>query len=238
MSGMISRLQRHGFQWEDGPLDVLLGKYQNCRAALRWWCNDYKTKNENPSKFNIDWAPGMKEFMLRNPPKFPVSAACCDRAKKRPSHDFLAAGGFDLNCTGIRKQEGGQRSTTYKSCFDNGHGGIDNYRPLFWWSVQDKELYRKHYGIILSDCYEVWGMKRTGCAGCPMGKGFDEELELAKFFEPKRYRAMLAVFGRSYEYTWRFLEFREKHKIKPKKDEFQFEIWETGDKERISEILA
>lgn len=41
-SESIYRLQRHGFEWEDEPFDVLLKKYPNCRAALRWWCNNYK----------------------------------------------------------------------------------------------------------------------------------------------------------------------------------------------------
>ena len=39
-SESIYRLQRHGFEWEDEPFDVLLKKYPNCRAALRWWCNN------------------------------------------------------------------------------------------------------------------------------------------------------------------------------------------------------
>lgn len=225
VSSMISRLQKNGFQWEDGPLGDLLARYPNCRSALRWWCNDFETKSGMVSKFNIEWIPGLKEFMRLRPPEFKISARCCEWAKKKPAHDFLAAGGFDLNCTGIRKAEGGQRSTTYKSCFDKVRGEADNYRPLFWWTNQDKETYRSHYGIVRSDCYEVWGMERTGCAGCPLGKQFEEELEAVKVFEPKHYRATLSVFGQSYDYTRRFLEFREKMKIKPElKDENQLKI--------------
>lgn len=225
VSSMISRLQKHGFRWEDKALDVLIEEYPNCRSALRWWCNDFATENGRPSKFNIEWTPGLKEFMIQHPPDFPISARCCEWAKKRPAHDYLINGGFDLNVTGVRKAEGGQRSTTYKSCFDRNFGEADNFRPLFWLSDRDKDQYRRFYGIIRSDCYEVWGMKRTGCAGCPLGKAFEEELELVKLFEPKRYRAMLAVFGRSYDYTRRFLEFRKNLKIKaPQKDKMQTEI--------------
>ena len=209
VSSMISRLQRHGFQWEDEPLDVLLARYSRCRSALRWWCNDFKTENGRVSKFNIEYTRGLKEFMMSFPPSFLISAQCCDWAKKRPAHDFLAAGGFDLNCTGVRKQEGGQRSTAYKSCFDHVRWEADNYRPLFWWSNADKEDYREHYKIVRSDCYEVWGMKRTGCAGCPFGKDFERELDLVRVFEPKRHTAMLCVFGESYGYTRQFLEFRK-----------------------------
>lgn len=52
-------------------------------------------------------------------------------------------------------------------------------------------------------------MDRTGCAGCPFGKRFEEELELVQQYEPQRYRAMVSVFGESYEYTRKFLKFRD-----------------------------
>lgn len=221
VSGMISRLQKHGFQWENEPLDALLEKYPRCRSALRWWCNDFKTKSGRVSKFNIEYARGLKEFMIIHPPGFRVSAACCQWAKKMPAHDYLEAHKFGLNCTGIRRAEGGARSTSYTSCYDENWGKADNYRPLFWWSDADKEVYRKRFGIVRSDCYEVWGMQRTGCAGCPFGKNFEEELELVQQFEPKQYRAMQAVFGQSYEYTRRFFDFRRKSKNKISDDREQ-----------------
>lgn len=218
VSDMMSRLQRHGFRWEDGSFEELYARYPRCKAALRWWCSAWG----DGSQFNISRNPGMKEFIQRCPPTMPISAMCCTKAKKEPAHEFMAEGGFDLNCTGVRKQEGGKRSTTYKSCFDRNLWDADSYRPLFWWSNADKELYRKHYGIIRSDCYEVWGMTRTGCAGCPFAKDFEDELGMVKLFEPKRYQAMMAIFGKSYDYTRKFMEFREKMKIKPEpKDETQ-----------------
>lgn len=214
VSSMIYRLQKHNFQWEDKPLDVLLEKYKNCRSALRWWCNDFATETGNLSRFNIEWIPGLKEFMIEHPPDFKVSARCCELSKKLPAHEYLISGAFDLNVTGVRKAEGGQRATAYKSCFDEKIGEADNFRPLFWMGNQDRDMYRRFYGIVRSDCYEVWRMSRTGCAGCPFGKEFEQELELVKIFEPNRYRAMLAVFGQSYGYTRRFLEFRAKMRIK------------------------
>lgn len=225
VSEMICRLQRHGFQWEDEPLEVLMERYPGCLSALRWWCNNYETSGEKPSTFNINWVSRLKEFIIKSPPDFKISQKCCLYAKKRPIKSFLEEYGFDLNCMGVRKAEGGARSTKYKSCFDDVFGGADNYRPLFWWLDADKELYRRHYGIVRSDCYEVWGMSRTGCAGCPFAKNFEDELEMIKLFEPKRYQAILACFGKSYDYTRSFLEFREKLNIKQEpKDETQTEI--------------
>lgn len=213
VSEYISRLQRHGFQWEDEPFETLLAKYPHCKAALRWWCNAWPCgeKGQN-SKFNISYTPGLKEFMLANPPTFKISAKCCTYAKKNPVKKFVQTTEADLNCTGIRKAEGGARATAYSTCYSPALAGPDQYRPLFWFSDTDKAEYDAHYGIEHSDCYKVWGMKRTGCAGCPFGKDFEGELALAEKYEPKFHKAMLKVFGESYDYTRRFLEFREQLK--------------------------
>ena len=219
-SDYISRLQRHGFQWKDKPLKELLKEYPRCKAALRWWCNDWpKSETGKESKFNIAYTPWLKEFMLENPPDFKISAKCCTYAKKDPVKKYIKSGAFDLNCTGIRKAEGGKRSSAYKSCYTQSLTGPDQYRPLFWFSDADKKEFAEHYGITHSDCYEVWGMKRTGCAGCPFGKDFETELELVKEHEPKFYNAVNKIFGASYDYTRRFLEFRERMKAQSKEED-------------------
>ena len=209
VSQMIQRLQKHHFQWEDEPFEVLYARYPKCKSSLRFWCNDFHTKTGKESRFNISYVSGLKEFMIQNPPDFLISPKCCDYAKKDPAHDFLEQGGFDMNCVGVRKAERGARSTAYTSCFDRGFGGPSQFRPLFWMTDKQKEEYRTHFGLIRSDCYEVWGMKRTGCACCPFGKDFETELELVQTYEPKLCAAAKAIFGKSYDYTRKFLEFRK-----------------------------
>lgn len=209
VSEMIMRLQRHNFQWEDEPFEVLLEKYPRCTSALKWWCNQWTMENGKPGRLNIEWNPGMKQFLMAHPPAFKISNKCCHYAKKEPAKKFTEAGGFDMECSGVRKAEGGLRATGYSSCFSPALAGADHYRPLFWFSDEDKAEYDAHYGIEHSDCYKVWGMKRTGCAGCPFGKDFEQELALAEQYEPKFHKAMLKVFGASYDYTRQFLEFRK-----------------------------
>lgn len=209
VSGMLQRLQRHDFQWEDEPFDELCKRYPHCKSALRFWCNDFKTKDGRISKFNIEYVSGLKEFIIANPPDFKISPKCCDFSKKDPAHKYLAAGDFDMNCVGVRKAERGARATSYTSCFDFGNCSADQFRPLFWMTDRQKDAYRKYFGIVRSDCYEVWGMKRTGCACCPFGKAFEQELNLAEKYEPKLFKAAQGIFGKSYDYTRRFIEFRK-----------------------------
>ena len=211
ISDNIYRLQRHDFKWEDKPFDVLLREYPECKAALKWWCNAWPKKdNGNESAFNIAYTPWLKEFMVQNPPPMKISKKCCEKAKHGPADRYEKTHNFDMNCTGVRKAEGGQRSTGFKTCFTRTMAGADTFRPLFWLSDQDKQDYKEHYGVVNSDCYEIWGMKRTGCAGCPFGKEFERELELMQKYEPKFYKAALKIFGASYDYTRKYLKFRKK----------------------------
>ena len=204
-SEMISRLQSHNFKFVDEPFDVLIEKYPNCKVALEWWCN---IKKGNTTQYIIDRAPHLKEFMISNPPDFKISNKCCTYAKKKVAEKFCKSGGYDLVCTGVRQTEGGIRSITYKNCFTNNDTGANMFRPIYWLRDDDKIEYCSHYHIVHSDCYSKYGLIRTGCFGCPFGKRYEEELECISRFEPKLLTAAYKIFGQSYEYTRRYLEFR------------------------------
>lgn len=197
ISDYIGRLQKHGFRWEDKPFDELLKEYPNCKTALRWWCNEWG----EGSKFNIKRNKYLKEYMIDNPPPMRISPDCCKYGKKDILHAEIKDGSYDLNLTGMRKAEGGARSSAFKSCFKENETGCDLYMPVWWYTDADKEIYRKHYNIERSRCYTEYGMKRTGCAGCPYGRDFEKELEIIKQYEPKLYKAVNHIFGESYSYT-------------------------------------
>lgn len=220
VSEMINRLQQHGFQWEDEPLEVLLERYcewnekkqdwVGCKNALMWWCN----ANESP-RFCIKFNKWLKEFMILNTPQFKISSKCCKYAKKDLLHKLVASEGYELNIFGVRKSEGGIRSTSYKSCFDDNQE-CDNYRPLFWYLNNDKIDYENTYDIVHSKCYTEYGLTRTGCAGCPFGRDFENELKTIEQYEPKLFKAVNNIFKESYEYTRKYREFVKKKNMELK----------------------
>lgn len=103
----IGRLQKHNFQWEDEPFDVLYAKYPNCKAALRWWCNAWKDEPHKPLQTEIASARFLKEFMIENPPTFKISSRCCNESKKKVGDSVRKKYGGDIQLVGIRKAEGG-----------------------------------------------------------------------------------------------------------------------------------
>lgn len=208
ISDNIQRLQKYNFKWEDKPFNELLEEYPNCKSALRWWCNEWG----KDSKFNISRNKWLKEFMIANPPDFKISPKCCDYAKKKPVKNYISENKIELNMYGVRKAEGGARASAYKTCFSLNYNGSDEYRPIFWYKEATKRKYEETYGVTHSACYSVYGLDRTGCAGCPFGKYFERELEIIEKYEPKLYRAVNKIFGKSYAYTRKYIEFKEEKK--------------------------
>lgn len=210
VSDYLERLQRHGFQWENEPYEQLVKNYPNCQTALKWWCNAAKSE-----QFRIAHHKGLKKFLIREKPSVQFSCKCCEYAKKKVGDRVMNEGNFDLDIIGVRKAEGGPRATAYKSCFDRrsenwqeDRTGWDTYRPLFWLTNDDKRQYVETYQITHSACYTRYHLKRTGCAGCPLGRDIQAELEAIREFEPKFYAACMHTFGASYELTERYREFK------------------------------
>lgn len=219
----IERLQRHNFDWVDEPFDVLYVKYPKCKIALSWWCNNFY----EGSRYNISYTPYLKEFMLLNPPKIKISPKCCDYGKKKPAEQFRKNNKIDITMIGIRKFEGGARTVAYKNCMSDGVHGLQHF-PLFWFKDEDKKMYETACDIVHSDAYKVYGCKRTGCAGCPFGSGFEDELKMLEEHEPKLYKAVCNIFGPAYEYTRAYRKFRDEMKEKDREKKAKAEQEESG----------
>lgn len=217
VSEMIARLQRHKFTWEDKPYEELINQYPKAKSAIQWWCNCL-SPTEN-GRFNIGFHRYLKEFMIQNPPNFPVSKMCCYKSKKDVAKKFNKENETDLNCVGVRKSEGGIRSTAYKNCYSVHEDKQDEFRPLFWYTDSDKIYYEQHFQVKHSKLYTEYGFKRSGCCCCPYSRNLENELEITQKYEPKLYKACMNIFGESYEYTRKYREFQKIMKEKEKNNE-------------------
>lgn len=221
ISERIELLQKHGFQWELDPYESLAKKYPRATSGLKWWCNRKKNKN-----FQISANAGLKEFMVLHPPNVNFSPVCCKYAKKNVSIELESEFDVDLLVTGERRAEGGQRAT--KTCYTPANKRCAKFRPVFYFTDADKREYESFCGVTHSDCYTVYGFKRTGCACCPFGSGFEHELEVVKQYEPKLYTAACNIFGPSYEYTRRYRQFKERYKAE-KRRHWQIGLFDNPD---------
>ena len=221
-------MQAHGFKFEDKSYDELVKEYRNISCSLKWWTNAHVLQKEYiTSQFNINRNKWLKEFLIDNPPKFKISAKCCTYSKKKVAKKYVKDNQIDLVVIGVRKAEGGVRSVAYDGCYTIGSNGkVDNYRPVFWYSDDDKRYYEEHFGIIHSRCYTEYGFKRTGCVGCPYNRNFDEKLKTTELQEPKLYKACTNIFKDAYEYTRQYREFKEVMNAKEKYGHDQMTIYD------------
>ena len=75
---------------------------------------------------------------------------------------------------------------------------------MFWFTDEDERNYDSLFNIVHSDCYKVYGLKRTGCVGCPYGKELSNEMAIMEQYEPKLAKAANNIFKDSYEYTKKY----------------------------------
>ena len=187
----------------------ILSKFKS--EQIRKYCNGSKASEniifyDGVRSFNaMKFTHAQQELALYiKHQKIKVSAQCCEYSKKKPLFRFIKDNEIDLNVTGERKAEGGQRAVAHKSCFEPGNHGVDKYMPLWFWSNETKAAFKKTEGIRYSDCYEVYGMRRTGCCGCPFNLNIADDLSIMASYEPMLYKACMNVFGQSYELMDRF----------------------------------
>ena len=218
-SEMITRLQNHGFDWNDTSEEATTVKYGRCKSALDWYFNRRKpSESGKNTKFSIARFKLLREFIMANPPTFAISDKCCDYAKKNVAKGFDKVFNPDLKIVGMRQAEGGRRVGSVRNCFTPASDlAIANYRPLWFWSHEDKRAYKEWRGITYSDCYEIWGFSRTGCVGCPCSSKVLTDLQIASKYEPNKVKAAFAVFGDSYKYREAYNKFKKSPKNKQRK---------------------
>lgn len=186
-------------------------RYPKCESVINFLCCCNSEGEPRPNiQLVINSSKYMRDFIDEYPPDFQISAKCCDYCKKQVAHDVQKD--FDMIITGERRDEGGMRSVPRKDntalCFTETSEGQYRLRPLYYVSDADKAWYKEYYGIRYSDAYEVYGLTRTGCCGCPISYKAVGDLEMIRPHEPNLVKAAWNIFGKSYEYRAKYNRYK------------------------------
>ena len=187
-------------------------RYPKCESLINFLCCCNGKGEPRPNiQLVINSSKYMRDFIAEFPPDFKISAKCCDYCKKQLAHRVQKY--YDMIITGERRDEGGMRSVPRKDnttlCFTETASGQYRLRPLYYVSDKDKEWYKETYGIKCSDAYEVYGLTRTGCCGCPISYKAVDDLEKIKPYEPNVVKAAWNIFGDSYRYRAKYNEYKK-----------------------------
>ena len=187
-------------------------RYPKCESVINFLCCCNSAGEPRPNiQLVINSSKYMLDFIKECPPDFQISAKCCEYCKKQLAHSVQK--GYEMIITGERRAEGGMRSVPRKDntslCFTETSSGQYRLRPLYYVTDSDKAWYKKYYGIRYSDAYEVYGLTRTGCCGCPISYKAVEDLEKIRPYEPNLVKAAWNIFGKSYEYRAKYNEYKK-----------------------------
>ena len=214
----------------------LKARYPKCESLINFLCCCNAAGEPRPNiQLVINSSRYMLDFIKEFPPTFPISAKCCDYCKKQVAHSVQKD--FEMIITGERRDEGGMRSVPRSGeansamCFAETSSGQYRLRPLYYVSDKDKAWYKDYYGIRYSDAYEVYGLTRTGCCGCPISYKAVEDLELIRPYEPNLVKAAWNVFGASYNYRQEYNEYKARRdfedRIASNHIDGQISMWEA-----------
>lgn len=214
----------------------LKARYPGCEQVINFLCCCNAEGEPRPNiQLVINSSKYMLDFIRENPPDFKISAQCCDYCKKQVAHSVQKD--YEMVITGERRDEGGMRSVPRSGeanstmCFSETASGQFRLRPLYYVSDADKDWYKKTWGIKYSDAYEVYGMKRTGCCGCPISYRATDDLELIRPHEPNLVKAAWNVFGDSYLYRQKYVEYKRKRMLQDRQVDGQIDMFDLLDSE-------
>lgn len=195
-------------------------RYPKSESVINFLCCCNSAGEPRPDiQLVINSSKYMRDFIGEYPPDFKISADCCDYCKKQVAHSVQK--GYEMIITGERRAEGGMRSVPRKDnttmCFTETSNGQFRFRPLYYVTDADKEWYKQEYGVKYSDAYEVYGLTRTGCCGCPISYKAVDDLELIRPYEPNVVKAAWNIFGKSYEYRRLYNSYKER-RLKEERD--------------------
>lgn len=203
-------------------------RYPKCESVINFLCCCNSAGEPRPNiQLVINSSKYMRDFIGEYPPDFQISAKCCDYCKKQVAHEVQKD--YEMVITGERRDEGGMRSVPRKDntalCFTETASGQFRLRPLYYVSDKDKEWYKQYHGVRYSDAYEVYGLTRTGCCGCPISYKAIDDLEIIRPYEPNVVKAAWNIFGKSYEYRKKYNEYKERRRLEEKqKEESDYQI--------------
>lgn len=226
MSGGLSEWQKKGIplsiadeyaQAEDkaAKRQELKERYPKCQSLINFLCCCNSAGEPRPNiQLVINSSKYMLDFIREYPPDFKISAKCCDYCKKQLAHRVQKS--YEMVITGERRDEGGMRSVprseqwneTNTMCFSETADGKYRFKPLYYVTDKDKAWYKDYYNIRYSDAYEVYGLTRTGCCGCPISYKAVDDLEKIRPYEPNVVKAAWNLFGKSYEYRRKYNEYK------------------------------
>lgn len=143
--------------------------------------------------------------------KLKVSSRCCDKLKKEPVRKWQKENNKTIVITGMRKEEGGQRTKLACAVFNQKTKKLSKFHPLAPVSEEFLNKFIKQNNIKLCKLYyPPFSFKRTGCKGCPYSLDLEKQLEIMHRLLPSEAKQCETIWQPVYS-EYRRIEYRLKN---------------------------
>ncbi len=188
---VVKTLERVGYPFKSKDHSNKVGRYISGSRAK----SILKYKNlTGKSRFSC---PKSLLYQYDNNFNLKISDRCCYEFKKDIFKDYVKESNKTITITGMRKSEGGQRTSMTCTVFVG--GGLAKFHPLAIVSDSWMDWFIKKYNIRLSDLYSFpYNFERTGCVGCPFNINIKKELDILREKLPNEYKRAWLYFGKVY----------------------------------------
>ena len=214
-------LERVGYPFKSKEHSMRVDQFNkgsNAKFIKKYlWQTDYKGQLVCPKSLL---------YQFEEQGKYHYSNLCCNELKKKPIHKWQKENKRYISITGMRKEEGGNRSSIKGCILTNKKGNIVKFHPLLVVNDDFENWFINKYNIELCKLYrEPFNFKRTGCKGCPYSLDLQEQLDTMAMYLPSEKKQCEMIWKPVYQ-EYRRLGYRLR------KDTGQMSIFDFIDKEQ------
>ena len=157
--------------------------YQFNRGTNAKFIDKYTYKTDYRGKYVC---PKILMYQFEEKGKYNYSNLCCMELKKKPIHKWEKENHRHIGITGMRAEEGGNRTRLGCIITDSKTKKVIRFHPLIKVDEEWENWVVEKEKIELCPLYcPPYNFKRTGCKGCPFALDLQEQLEIMALYLPK-----------------------------------------------------
>ena len=187
-----------GYPFKSKQHSLMLSTYWNTKDKNEYnlTIKTYLGIVKRPKKFKC---PKMLEYQFTPNFNLKCSDKCCARLKKIPMKKWAKENNKPICLTGMRKEEGGQRTSIGCIVTDNDNKLV-KFHPLLVVTEEWENEFVERERIELCKLYKPpYNFKRTGCKGCPFDLNIQETLNTMYKLLPNEYYQCLHLWKPVYD---------------------------------------
>lgn len=196
-------LEKYGYPFKSKEHSLRVNQFNkgtNAKFIKKYlWQTEYRGKYLCPKKLL---------YQFEKQGQYNYSNLCCQKLKKEPIHKWEKENNRRIAITGMRADEGGNRSRLGCIITDSKTKKVVKFHPLIKVDEEWEEQFIKDKQISVCKLYlPPFNFTRTGCKGCPFALGLQDQLDTMAKYLPNERRQCEIIWKPVYE-EYRRLNYR------------------------------